>query len=103
MTSRRVYLAAIVLALGTAAALRHPSSLVAQSGPKPPAYQVDPFWPKPLPTVKDADGLSHAWVTGEHLARGVPCHLRSLLRLRLARRNGNVAANGEVARPAGEA
>ena len=29
-----------------------------------PSYVVDPFWPKPLPTVRDASGLSHQWVTG---------------------------------------
>ena len=29
-----------------------------------PRYQVDPFWPKPLPTERDADGLEHQWVTG---------------------------------------
>ena len=36
----------------------------AQSSPQGPTYRVDPFWPKPLPTVTDRDGLSHQWVTG---------------------------------------
>ena len=34
------------------------------SGDGAPAYRVDPFWPLPLPTVTDADGLDHQWVTG---------------------------------------
>ena len=36
----------------------------AQSSLQGPTYRVDPFWPKPLPTVTDRDGLSHQWVTG---------------------------------------
>lgn len=30
-----------------------------------PKFKVDPFWPKPLPEVKDAEGRLHQWVTGE--------------------------------------
>ncbi len=29
-----------------------------------PHFVVDPFWPKPLPIVRDAGGLAHQWVTG---------------------------------------
>ena len=29
-----------------------------------PEYRVDPFWPRPLPTTTDADGLARQWVTG---------------------------------------
>ena len=34
------------------------------SGDGAPEYRVDPFWPRPLPTVTDAEGLDHQWVTG---------------------------------------
>jgi sugar lactone lactonase YvrE len=30
-----------------------------------PAFKVDPYWPKPFPAVKDADGNLHRWATGE--------------------------------------
>ena len=46
----------------------------AQSGRQGPQYRVDPFWPKPLPTVKDAEGQSHQWVTGEVGASCVDSH-----------------------------
>ena len=36
----------------------------AQSQAPAPEYRVDPFWPKPLPTMTDADGLARQWVTG---------------------------------------
>jgi len=32
---------------------------------QPPQFKVDPFWPKPLPQVKDAKGQMHQWITGE--------------------------------------
>jgi hypothetical protein len=39
-----------------------------------PQFKVDPFWPKPLPSVKDAAGHSHQWVTGEVGASCVDSH-----------------------------
>ena len=36
----------------------------AQTPAAAPEYRVDPFWPKPLPTTTDADGLARQWVTG---------------------------------------
>ena len=37
----------------------------AQTGAAPaPEYRVDPFWPRPLPTLTDGDGLARQWVTG---------------------------------------
>ena len=36
----------------------------AQAPAAAPEYRVDPFWPKPLPTTTDADGLARQWVTG---------------------------------------
>ena len=36
----------------------------AQAPASAPEYRVDPFWPRPLPTTTDADGLARQWVTG---------------------------------------
>ena len=36
----------------------------AQTPASAPEYRVDPFWPRPLPTTTDADGLARQWVTG---------------------------------------
>ena len=36
----------------------------AQDAAPAPSYRVDPFWPKPLPTTIDEDGLARQWVTG---------------------------------------
>lgn len=40
----------------------------------PPRFVVDPFWPKPLPVERDADGLAHEWVTGMVGASCVDSH-----------------------------
>lgn len=37
---------------------------VAQTNPQAPRYRVDPFWPKPLPSTKDANGVARQWITG---------------------------------------
>jgi hypothetical protein len=37
----------------------------AQRGSPAPEFKVDPFWPRPLPSIKDETGQSHQWVTGE--------------------------------------
>jgi NHL repeat len=37
---------------------------LAQGGPRAPQYKVDPFWPKPLPSTKDARGVARQWITG---------------------------------------
>ncbi len=29
-----------------------------------PQFKIDPYWPKPLPQVKGADGQLRRWVTG---------------------------------------
>ncbi|MCY4025070.1 MAG: hypothetical protein OXH75_01995 [Acidobacteria bacterium] len=50
----------LLLVLAGAATL----ALSQGSGDGAPEYRVDPFWPRPLPTVTDADGLDHQWVTG---------------------------------------
>ena len=36
----------------------------AQTPAPAPEYRVDPFWPRPLPTMTDGDGLARQWVTG---------------------------------------
>ena len=36
----------------------------AQDAAQAPAYRVDPFWPQPLATMTDEDGLARQWVTG---------------------------------------
>src|SRR5207237_7507557 len=61
---RRVALAGI-LVLILFALSRSAPPVTAQRSRKVPVYKVDPFRPKPLPVVIDADGLSHHWVTGE--------------------------------------
>jgi len=53
----------IVLALGVTLGLWH-ALPTAQDEREAPRYKVDPYWPKPLPTVIDSDG-AHAWMTGE--------------------------------------
>ena len=55
--------AAGLLAVLTAAAfwMAVPEAQVPATAPE---YRVEPFWPKPLPTTTDADGLARQWVTG---------------------------------------
>ena len=36
----------------------------AQTRASAPEFRVDPFWPRPLPTMTDGDGLARQWVTG---------------------------------------
>ena len=36
----------------------------AQTPASAPEFRVDPFWPRPLPTMTDGDGLARQWVTG---------------------------------------
>jgi sugar lactone lactonase YvrE len=37
----------------------------AQTAAPVPRFKVDPYWPKPFPTLKDAKGNLHRWATGE--------------------------------------
>ncbi|PYR48679.1 MAG: hypothetical protein DMF89_15025 [Acidobacteria bacterium] len=78
MTLTRTHVAAGFLVLGVAVGLRHSVPTFAQSGgrsaSKAPTFKVDPFWPKPLPMVKDAEGQSHLWVTGEVGASCIDSH-----------------------------
>lgn len=38
---------------------------VAEQTAPVPEFKVDPFWPKPLPEMTDAEGRRHRWITGE--------------------------------------
>ena len=61
-TANRRTVAALLPALLAGGAVAF--ALSQASGDAAPEYRVDPFWPRPLPTVTDADGLDHQWVTG---------------------------------------
>ena len=59
---RRTHAGALLAALlGGAFWLALPA---AQDAAEPPLYRVDPFWPRPLPTMTDENGLARQWVTG---------------------------------------
>ena len=53
--------ALLVIVVGAVVSLALASAQGRAAGP---GYRVDPFWPQPLPTVTDGDGLAHQWVTG---------------------------------------
>src|ERR1700680_2450746 len=74
MRLRRAYLAGVLVAIGVAGALRNSPLTAAQVGRKMPTYKVDPFWPRPLPSIKDGNGLMHQWVTGEVGASCIDSH-----------------------------
>jgi hypothetical protein len=57
-------LSVLVLSVGSASNGAQDSPTVARGGRQPVVYKVDPFWPKPLPSPTDAEGLRHPWVTG---------------------------------------
>ena len=59
----------MLLVLAFSLGLWQPLS-VAQGDPQVPQYRVDPFWPKPLPTTKDSNGVARQWITG---AVGASC------------------------------
>jgi hypothetical protein len=78
----------------------------AQGGGKPvtgeraPTYKVDPFWPKPLPIVKDAQGLSHQWMTGEVGGNCIDSHDHIITVNRGWRRGGLLQQEGTQSIPA---
>jgi hypothetical protein len=75
MTTSHWYFAAGGMLLAVVAAVGvwnpKPEALAESSAP---TYKVDPFWPKPLPVVKDAQGISRQWVTGEVAATCIDSH-----------------------------
>ena len=61
-TGRRTHAGVLLAALlGGAFWLALPA---AQDAAEAPMYRVDPFWPQPLPTMTDENGLARQWVTG---------------------------------------
>ena len=63
----------IVLAFVVASAWST-SQPAAQGDRDIPTFRVDPLWPKALPSVTDADGLEHQWVTGQVGASCIDSH-----------------------------
>lgn len=100
MKLRRAYVAGALLAVGVALVIRNSPPTVAQGARKPPAYKVDPLWPKPLPSVKDAQGLSHQWVTGEVGASCIDSHDHIITVNRGFLKNGLLPQEGTQSIPA---
>jgi hypothetical protein len=63
--ARSVMLVVVALGMAAAGAWGLERTARAQAAPEPPRFKVDPYWPKPFPTVKGPDGRLHKWVTGE--------------------------------------
>ena len=63
----------IVLAFVVASAWST-SQPAAQGDRDIPTFRVDPLWPKPLPSITDADGLVRQWVTGQVGASCIDSH-----------------------------
>lgn len=59
----RYVLSGVMLALLVALGLRD-RQIEAQDGGQAPRYRFDPGWPKPQPSVKDAEGVMRARVSG---------------------------------------
>jgi sugar lactone lactonase YvrE len=96
----RISIAALLFSVVAAIALWPEQSTTAQGGRSFPKHKVDPFWPKPLPSVKDAEGLSHQWVTGEVGASCVDSHDHIITVNRGFRRGGLLAQEGTQSIPA---
>jgi NHL repeat len=62
--ARWLYAGALAVALVIGLGFWRPGHVTAAEDGTP-AFRVDPFWPKPLPTTVTPDGLAHHWVTGE--------------------------------------
>jgi hypothetical protein len=69
LAARSAQVAGTLLVLAFVLGMWQPWSL-AQGDAKAPRYRVDPSWPKPLPTTKDASGVARQWITG---AVGASC------------------------------
>jgi len=65
-----------------------------------PMYKVDPWWPKPLPTVKDNQGILHDWVTGVPGAVCVDAHDHIIAGNRGYQKNGLTDSDGTASIPA---
>lgn len=71
----------------------------AQGSKSVPQFQVDPFWPKPLPAVRDADGVLHQWVTGEVGATCIDSHDHIFTVNRGFQTNGLMSQEGTTSIP----
>lgn len=100
MKVRRVHVLAILMAVALVASLRHAFPVAAQGTARAPSYKVDPFWPKPLPSVQDADGLSRLWVTGEVGASCIDSHDHIITVNRGFLKGGLLAQEGTQSVPA---
>ena len=65
-----------------------------------PVYRVDPFWPKPLPTVISSDGLYHQWVSGMVGASCIDSHDHVITVNRGFLPNGLLSQEGDQSIPA---
>ena len=93
--------AAILLGLVVALGLWNPLAKAQEGrGSRGQQYRVDPFWPKPLPSVKDAQGQSHQWVTGEVGASCVDARDHIITVNRGFLRNGLLGQEGAQSVPA---
>jgi len=98
---------ALAVALGALQALtwaqHRPAANAALSSGAPgvaPMYKVDPWWPKPLPAVKDEQGILHDQVTGVPGAVCVDSHDHIIIGNRGFLRNGLTASDGSSSIPA---
>jgi DNA-binding beta-propeller fold protein YncE len=92
---------AVLLFLPVGALAVWPEQPQAQSAGTPvPGFKVDPFWPKPLPSPKDAAGLAHQWVTGEVGASCIDSHDHVITVNRGFRQGGLLAQEGTQSIPA---
>jgi hypothetical protein len=96
----RLVVAGVLLGLTLGVTEWQSTPTVAQVGVKAPTYKVDPFWPKPLPSNKGPDGLSHQWVTGEVGASCVDSHDHIITVNRGFLKNGLLAQEGTQSIPA---
>ena len=87
---------ALALLAGSALWLALPQAQTAAQGPR---YRVDPFWPKPLPTVTDSNGLAHQWVTGMVGASCIDSHDHIITVNRGFLRNGLLPQEGSQSIP----
>jgi len=99
MRYRSLHIVVLLVCLTGALALV-PTDPKAESRQKAPRFRVDPFWPKPLPSVKDADGLAHQWVTGEVGASCIDSHDHIITVNRGFGRGGLLTQEGTQSTPA---
>ncbi len=98
--TRYLQVGGTLLALGAALGVWQSAPTAQRGATVAPEYRVDPFWPKPLPIVTDADGLEHQWVTGEVGASCIDSHDHIVTVNRGFLRGGLLAQEGTQSIPA---